>query len=216
MSKKRALRLYLDHFIRGVFGVISKIYSYETHRELLLVWDFFYSHWIAASLSYAGKGFVAHYPITMIGGKFIHIGEMSAICKHGTLTAWDNYNGQQLNPTLIIGERCDFGEYLHISCCYRIEIGNDVLTGRWVTITDNSHGDNTIDTIEVAPASRPIHSKGPIHIGDKVWIGDKVTILNGVSIGAGSVIAANSVVTHDIPPYSIAAGIPAKIIKVLK
>lgn len=63
------------------------------------------------------------------------------------------------------------------------------------------------------PLLRPLYSKGQVVIGKNVWIGDKVTILPGVSIGDGSVIAANSVVTKSIPPYSIAAGIPAKIIK---
>lgn len=215
MSRITTLRLSLDHLTRGLFHVVSRIYSYGMHRKLLLGLDFFYSHWIAADLLYAGKGFVAHYPITMIGGKHIRIGDLSVICKHAALTTWDDYYGQQLNPSLCIGQRCDFGEYLHISCCNRIEIGDDVLTGRWVTIVDNSHGDSTESSSKVAPAHRPIHSNGPIYIKDKVWIGDKVTILGGVTIGEGAIIAANSVVTHDIPAFSVAAGVPARIIKVI-
>ena len=53
-------------------------------------------------------------------------------------------------------------------------------------------------------------------IGKNVWVGEKVTVLPGVHIGEGSIIGANSVVTHDIPPYSIAVGIPAKVIKTVK
>lgn len=53
----------------------------------------------------------------------------------------------------------------------------------------------------------------PIRIEDKVWIGFGVTVLKGVTIGEGSVIGAKSVVTHDIPPYTIAAGNPARIIR---
>lgn len=56
-------------------------------------------------------------------------------------------------------------------------------------------------------------SKGPICIGNDVWIGMGVTILSGVNIGDGSVVAAQSVVTKDVPPYTIVAGNPAKIIK---
>ena len=63
------------------------------------------------------------------------------------------------------------------------------------------------------PLKRPIVSKGPVRIGDNVWIGDKATILPNVSIGNGAIIAANAVVTKDVPPYSVAAGNPAKIIK---
>ncbi|AWB90885.1 CatB-related O-acetyltransferase [Aeromicrobium chenweiae] len=50
-------------------------------------------------------------------------------------------------------------------------------------------------------------------IGNDVWLGANVVVLRGVTIGHGSIIAANAVVTHDIPPYSIAAGLPAKVIR---
>jgi virginiamycin A acetyltransferase len=56
-------------------------------------------------------------------------------------------------------------------------------------------------------------SKGPIIIGNDVWIGTGVQIMTGVTIGDGAVIGANSTVTHNVPPYSIAGGVPAKVIK---
>ena len=56
-------------------------------------------------------------------------------------------------------------------------------------------------------------SRQGIHIGPNCWVGAKVTVLDGVTIGEGSVVAAGAVVTKDIPPYSIAAGVPAKVIK---
>lgn len=56
-------------------------------------------------------------------------------------------------------------------------------------------------------------SKGPIIIGNDVWIGAHCIILSGVTIGDGAVVAANSVVTNDVPPYSIVAGSPAKVLK---
>lgn len=49
-----------------------------------------------------------------------------------------------------------------------------------------------------------------------MWIGTKASIMSGVRIGKGAIIAANSVVTHDIPPYCVAAGVPAKVIKVIR
>jgi acetyltransferase-like isoleucine patch superfamily enzyme len=65
------------------------------------------------------------------------------------------------------------------------------------------------------PSERDLYSKGSVTIEDNVWIGDKVTILPNVRIGEGSVIGANSVVTKDIPPFCVAAGNPAKIIRKL-
>ena len=56
-------------------------------------------------------------------------------------------------------------------------------------------------------------SKGPIVINDDVWLGTNALILSGIEIGQGAVIAAGAVVTNDIPPYAIAAGVPAKVIK---
>ena len=55
----------------------------------------------------------------------------------------------------------------------------------------------------------------PVKIEDNVWIGERCTILKGVVIGQGSIIGCNSVVTHNIPPYTIAAGNPAKVVKKL-
>ncbi|MBR3615825.1 MAG: acyltransferase [Bacteroidaceae bacterium] len=120
------------------------------------------------------------------------------------------------NPELTIGEKVSIGEYSHITCTNRIVIGNGVLTGRFVLITDNSHGNLTEEEADIPPLSRAIHSNGPVFIGDNVWIGDKATILPNVTIGKGSIIAANAVVTKDVPEYSVVAGVPARIIKTIK
>jgi acetyltransferase-like isoleucine patch superfamily enzyme len=58
---------------------------------------------------------------------------------------------------------------------------------------------------------RDTYSKGPVVIGNDVWIGFRAIILSGVRIGDGAVIGAGAVVTHDVPPYAIATGIPAKV-----
>lgn len=130
------------------------------------------------------------------------------------LTAWErSCTGEIFHPQIIIGGNCNFGEYNHITSTNRIQIGDNLLTGRWVTITDNSHGETDQKTLHIPPFYRKITSKGSVVIGNNVWIGDKATILPGVSIGDGAVIAANSVVTKDIPAYCVAGGCPAKVIK---
>ena len=151
------------------------------------------------------------------GAQYISIQEGTSFEKHLFLSAWDKYDsiqGQQIfNPSIKIGSNCHFGAFDHITATNRIEVGNNVLTGKFVTITDNSHGDTNIDSLKIRPVERQVFSKGPVKIGNNVWIGDKATILPNVTIGDGAVIAANAVVTKDVPPYSVAAGNPAKIIK---
>ncbi|MBK7512424.1 MAG: CatB-related O-acetyltransferase [Chloracidobacterium sp.] len=60
----------------------------------------------------------------------------------------------------------------------------------------------------------PELSKGPILIKDDVWIGTRATIMSGLTIGQGAIVAAGSVVVKDVPPYSIVAGTPAKVISI--
>lgn len=146
----------------------------------------------------------------------ISLGKGSRLHHHVIITAWQNYYNKTNDADLLIGEGADIGEYTHITAMGHMRIGKNLLTGRWVTITDNSHGDTDYETLLTNPIMRPIVSKGPVIIGDNVWIGDKATILPGVTIGDGAVIAANAVVTKDVPAYSVVGGNPAKIIKQAK
>jgi acetyltransferase-like isoleucine patch superfamily enzyme len=145
--------------------------------------------------------------------KYINIGINTSFGKQAVVNAWDEYEGDKFTPSITIGKGCNFGDFVHITSLNNIEIGNNVLTGRWVTITDNSHGTTDYDTLVIQPTKRRLYSKGAVVIGDKVWIGDKVTILPGVTIGEGAVVAANSVVAKDVPPYCVVAGVPAKVVR---
>lgn len=151
------------------------------------------------------------------GVEHICIGESTNFGDDFFLCAWDHYgNGdraQSFSPELLIGSNCSFGVGIHITCVNRIFIGSGVMTGKWVTITDNAHGDNSQGNLQIPPGIRPLVSKGPVIIEDNVWIGEKVTILPGVTVGRGSVIAANAVVTHDVEPFSVVGGVPALLIK---
>lgn len=119
---------------------------------------------------------------------------------------------QHMNPELTIGRNCAFGAMNHITCCNRITIGDNLLTGKWVTISDNDHGTSDLCSLQCHPGGRPVVSKGPIVIGNDVWICEGARILGGVTIGNGAIIAANAVVTQDVPAYSVVGGVPAKII----
>lgn len=147
------------------------------------------------------------------GEKYIRIGKGTKFGFSVVLAAHDSYGPDIFSPEVIIGDNCNFGDYLHLTCINKIIIGKGVLTGRYVTITDNGHGRVEECIHDIAPEHRRLYSKGPTMIGDNVWIGDKVTICPGVSIGKGCVIAANAVVTHSIPPFTLAAGNPARAIR---
>lgn len=153
----------------------------------------------------------------IIGKEYIEIGNNTILGRHIQLTAWESNNGLAFKPEIVIGSDCQIGSYNHITAINRIKIGDGVLTGKFVTITDNSHGNPAIDSCsDIPPSKRPIYSKGPVVIGDNVWIGDKVTILGNVTIGNGSIVGANAVVTKDVPSYCIVGGNPAHIIRKIK
>lgn len=147
------------------------------------------------------------------GAQYITIGENTDIQQYTYLTAWDKCGDISFTPEITIGSDCHIGAFNHITCVDKIVIGDGFVSGKWVTITDNSHGDTDSETLQMPVSKRQIVSKDPVIIGKNVWIGDKATILPGVTIGNGVVIGANSVVTKDVPPYSIVGGNPARILK---
>lgn len=147
----------------------------------------------------------------LTGHQHIQIGQNTIFLPHLFLTAWGEHDD---SIKISIGGYCSIGAYCHISTYNKGSIGNHVLIGKWVSIVDNDHGETNKESLMIPPLERKLVSKGPIVIGNHVWIGDKVTILSGVTIGNNSVIAANSVKTKDVPPFSVVAGNPGKVIKV--
>ena len=151
---------------------------------------------------------------TIINPKYIKIGNHTFIGDHSIVECYDSFNEQRFNPAIVIGDYCSVGEYTHITCINQITIGNGLLTGRFVLISDNNHGTpGNLEELSVRPTERNLSSKGPIVIGDNVWIGDRATILAGVTIGDGAIIAAGTIVTKNVPANSIIAGNPGRIIK---
>ena len=108
---------------------------------------------------------------------------------------------------------------VHVGSPYKLIIGNYCsVANETVFILHDEHSINTISTFpfknHVLKEKEPeAFSKGNIIIDDDVWIGYRCMILSGVHIGQGAVIAAGAVVTKDIPPYAIAGGVPAKVIR---
>jgi acetyltransferase-like isoleucine patch superfamily enzyme len=91
-----------------------------------------------------------------------------------------------------------------------VEIGEHCMLANGCFASDANH---RFDDPEKPITWQGFQSKGPTRIGDNCWLGANVVVTSGVSIGERCVIGANSVVTHDIEPFSIAAGLPARVIK---
>ncbi len=91
-----------------------------------------------------------------------------------------------------------------------VEIGDHCMFANGCFVTDANH---RFDDPEQPITWQGFTTKGPTRIGDNVWCGANVVVTSGVTVGERCVLGANSVVTEDIPPRSIAAGAPAKVLK---
>ena len=193
--------IYFVKIINRIRGIRHYLYQYRIKRKFKFV----------------GNNVLFLRFSQLEGAKHIVIKDNVFIGENCYVTAWDKWGEQIFSPQILLEESVNIGAYNHITAINRIQIGKQVIIGKFVTITDNSHGMcKEYSELDIAPVTRPLYSKGPVVIEDNVWIGDKVVILPNVTIGKGAIIGAGSIVTKNIPPYTIAAGNPAKIIKTLK
>ena len=192
---------------------------YLVHQRWNSLLDHIASFWYKIPLGKVGKGTVIRRHVRIEGNALdcVTIGEQCVIDTHAVISCSRRAHTENglIEPTLKMGNNCAIGQFTHVTAVNKVVIGDNLLTVRFVLISDNSHGEMTLNDVTKGPLARKIVSKGPVTIGNNVWLGDKVSVLPGVTIGDGCVVGANSVVTHDIPSYSVAAGNPAKVIKTI-
>jgi acetyltransferase-like isoleucine patch superfamily enzyme len=131
----------------------------------------------------------------LVVGPWVHVGDGTALrCHEGNLR---------------VADRCVFGREVTVTSYLDVEIGSATLLADWVYVADFDH--------RYADPARPIKDQGivksPVRIGPDCWLGVRATVLRGVEVGRGSVVAAHAVVTHDVPPMSVVAGVPAQVVK---
>ena len=160
-----------------------------------------YIRMLAPFYQHRGKKSVIHSSVRMDTPPYrkFHLGDYSVI---ESFCCINNAVGD-----VIIGDHTRIG--LHNTIIGPVTIGSHVNLAQGITVTALNH--NFTDT------EKRIDEQGvstsPVTIEDDIWIGANATILSGVKIGQHSVIAAGAVVTKDVPPHSLVAGVPAKVIK---
>ncbi len=134
-------------------------------------------------------------------GQNCSIGDYCRMEASGTIT--------DIGKGIEIGSNTGIGSYSFIGGAGGVKIGSDVIMGQWVSFHPENHN---FDRLDAPIRLQGVNRKGII-VEDDCWIGAKVTFLDGAHIGHGSVIAAGALVRGYIPPYSIAAGVPARVIR---
>ena len=144
-----------------------------------------------------------------ISYKYVIFGKSVFIGRNSRIEAVKNYQGVTFTPQIEICSGVTIQQNLHLTCAKSIHIGKNTAIAANVTITD-------IDHPYINPNIPIEHQKlnvSSVYIGDDCKIYNNAVILKGVTIGKHCVIGANSVVNKDVPDYSIAVGIPVKIVK---
>lgn len=144
--------------------------------------------------------------------QYIRCGEKIVIGENSRLLCWDGYKGKVFDnpPQITIGSGVHATRNLTIQCANKVTIGENVLIASDVFIVDYNHG---MSPLTANYLDNPLDISEGVTIEEGVWIGNNVVILPHVTIGKKSIIGAGSVVTKTIPPYAIAAGNPARVIK---
>lgn len=158
------------------------------------------------------------------GATVHHTAKVTSSLLHGNVTIDE---GVCINNCTIAGNNISIGRFSSVngpnttiySEVHSIKIGNFCSIARNVDIQEWNHPVKKLSTSMIetnffgGDIRKEMESKGEITIGHDVWIGTQTVILSGVTIGNGAIIGANSLVSNNIPPFAIAVGNPAKVIK---
>ena len=127
---------------------------------------------------------------------------------------------------ITVGENTYIGPGTSIQAKEHINIGKNVIIANNVILLDNNnHPTDPEMRLRMSACKDFINDElwswkyadsAPVTVEDNVWIGRDARILKGVTVGKGSIVALGAIVTHDVPPYSIVAGNPAKVVKTIK
>ena len=161
--------------------------------------------WDNRRWGYMGDGSRLIKPMRIINRGHIYIGDNCFFLNSARLEAVKHKRGQ---GRLHIDNNTSFQQCCHIIAADELVIGNDCVFSAFVYVSDCSHP--YAPNIDIATGELDIR---PTKIGNHCFIGIGACIMPGVVVGDYSVIGANAVVCHDVPPYSMVGGVPARILK---
>jgi acetyltransferase-like isoleucine patch superfamily enzyme len=183
---------------------LIKLFNRDNGLEVRL-WTAIYRRFLGR----VGRGTILSRADQVLNPRHIFLGDYVGIAHGARLDAIREYGERTYAGEIHIGDHTSIQPYAHIAAASTLRIGSYVLTGSRIFITDHNHDFADLD---LPVAHQPL-TVAPVTIEDYAWLGENVVILKGVTVGHHAVIGANSVVTRDIPPFAIAAGAPAKVIK---
>jgi acetyltransferase-like isoleucine patch superfamily enzyme len=158
----------------------------------------------------AGRNFVVedYCEINCLSRRGIVLGDKVTIGSFALIRPTNAYGGE-LGEGLTVGNNSNIGPYAYIGCSGHVRIGDNVMMSPRVSLYAENHN--------FPRTNLPMKEQGVtrqfVVIEDDCWIASHSVILAGVTVGRGSIVAAGSVVTSDVPPYSIVAGVPARIVR---
>lgn len=154
-----------------------------------------------------GTASIVHRPDWIYGGRHISIGD-NVLVLHRAWLAVERQAWGATEPVITIGDFTALRPNVTVTAAERIDIGPNVVIAAHTTLVDSDH---TWSEGRPSVLYNPVVTS-PIRVGEGTWIGERVAVLRGADIGEYCIIASNSVVRGQIPPYSIAAGVPARVV----
>lgn len=197
--------------LRALYRLADGVVGF-CHQTMLRFWVFFYRSPVFRSrCEFAGKRLSMDRIPYVAGHVRIRLGDDVKLSGQIDILAGRVFD----EPEVVLGNRVFLGHGVTLRVARQIVIEEGVLVAGKTLLTDNdAHPLDPVARYQGAPPA-PEEVK-PVRVGRCAWIGTGCTVMKGVTIGEGAVIGAGSVVVNDIPPYSVAAGVPAKVLKTLE
>lgn len=192
-----------------VIGIFIPIQFIRKDRKLKGFFSRIRALGMRYSLKKCGKNLRIGENVKIFHPEKIQIGDNVDIADDVVFAPLVERNGEEYKSEIIIGNNVHFGTQDRIASKDMVIIEDDVLFAAFVHVTDHSHD---YHNVALPIAKQGVMGKGKVVIKKGAWLAFGCHILSGVTVGENSVVAANSVVTKDVPPYSVVAGNPARVV----